>query len=175
MQDHNLPRCASPSGWTRSVPGPRSGPSPTPTTTLWPRRPTGSTRPSASTGLIPVVGRTSRTSNWRPCPGCTGSTNSGCTGTAATFRRRSTKQRSTLAKTPTRSDWNPIRRAAIRPRAIHRSVDPGLGRRAAVSPIHVAPAPAQRSRRRASRRCRAGPGRRACRTRVPAGSAGTSR
>jgi len=41
--------------------------------TRWRRRPTGSTRPSASTGPPPTAGTTSTSSSSPPCPGCTGS------------------------------------------------------------------------------------------------------
>ncbi|GAA0638211.1 hypothetical protein GCM10009547_48230 [Sporichthya brevicatena] len=74
-----------------------------PTTTRWPKRPTASTRPSAFTAPTAAAGTTSTSSNSRRCPGCTGSTRTASTGTAATCRRPNTKRRSTLAKTPTRS------------------------------------------------------------------------
>jgi hypothetical protein len=63
--------------------------------------PTGSTRPSASTGPTPPAGTMSTSSSSPPCHGCTGSTNSASTDTATTYHRRSSKQRSTLPTGPT--------------------------------------------------------------------------
>src|SRR5215213_1941624 len=94
--------CASRSASRRSAPAPASAPSPTPTTTPWPRRPTGSTRPSASTGPTRRGrGKTSRKSSSPPCRGCTGSTTSGSTVTAVTCHPPSSKQPSTLPNRPT--------------------------------------------------------------------------
>ena len=71
-------------------------------TTRWPRRPTVSTRPSASTAPTPTAGTTSTSSSSRPCPGCTGSTRDGCTGTATTSRQPNTRKRSPMpSKSPT--------------------------------------------------------------------------
>ena len=76
--------------------------SPTRSTTRWPRRPTGSTRPSASTAPTRQgPGRASRSSSSPPSPGCTGSTRTASTATAETSRPPSTRQRSTLPNRPT--------------------------------------------------------------------------
>ncbi len=62
MPGRSSPPCASPSASPRSEPAPRSGLSPTATTTRSPRPPTGCSRPSASTGPTPPAGTTSSTS-----------------------------------------------------------------------------------------------------------------
>ena len=99
-QPGSSPRCASPSASTRSALVPRSEPSPTPTTTPWQKQRTGSTRPSASTDPTPPAGMTSTSSNWKPSPGCTGSTPTASTATAATSRPQSSRQPTTLPNRP---------------------------------------------------------------------------
>ena len=95
------PACASPNVSTRLGPAPRSGPLPTHSTTLWRRRPTASTRPSASEDPTPQpCGTTSTSSNSRPCHGSTGSTPTDSTATVTTHPPQSSKQRSTLPNRP---------------------------------------------------------------------------
>jgi putative transposase len=60
------PRCGSVNDWPRSERSHRSAPSPIRTTTRWPRRPTGSTRPSWSTGPTRMGGTMSTNSSWPP-------------------------------------------------------------------------------------------------------------
>ena len=78
----NSRQFATASAWPRSGRCPRSAPSATPTTMLWPRRSTPSTRPSSSGGPDRGRGGPSRTWNSPPSGGSTGTTTSGCTATS---------------------------------------------------------------------------------------------
>ena len=113
-------RCASPNASTRSAPDPRSAPSPTATTTRWPRRPTGSTRPSASTGPTPRGHGTTSTSSSSPrCRGCTGSTSDRLHGHCDDVPPAEFEAAFYAAQQPDPDrGWKPIARASIRPRAV---------------------------------------------------------
>lgn len=77
---------------------PSIGTVPTASITPWRRRPTGSTRPSASTGPTRHgPGTTSTSSSSRRSRGCTGSTRTACTATATMSHPPSSKQPSTLS------------------------------------------------------------------------------
>jgi putative transposase len=78
----STPCCATPTGLPTSGRWPPSAASVTPSTTRWPKAWSGSTRTSASRSTARSAPSTS--SNWRPCPGSTGSTTTGCTPRSAT-------------------------------------------------------------------------------------------
>ena len=111
-------RCGSPNVSTRSAPAPRSAPSPTATTTRWPRRSTGSTRPSASTGPTPRLGRRRRARARDPVVGALVQR----APAPQPLRRRAPRRvRSSVLRCPTdrpRRGRKPIARASIRPRAV---------------------------------------------------------
>mgnify|MGYP001827375022 CR=1 FL=1 len=94
--DPSSPACVTPNASTRSVPHRRSGLSPTRTTTRWPRRSTGSTRPNWSTVPTRDAGTTSTSSNSKPSPGSTGTTTTGFTATVETSHPSNTRRPTTL-------------------------------------------------------------------------------
>ncbi len=91
---------ATPSTSTPPESSPRPGPSARPTTTLWPNRSAGSTRPSSSSPASP--GRASRTSRSPPPNGSTGSTKDARSSTATTSRPSRPSRLTTLTNRPQR-------------------------------------------------------------------------
>jgi putative transposase len=89
--DHGSSTCrsATPDGWPRRGRSPRLVPAATRTTTRWPRRSSGCTRPNWSAGVAP--GRASTRSSTPPWSGSTGSTTAGCWSRSATSRRPSSR------------------------------------------------------------------------------------
>lgn len=127
------PPCASPTAWRRSGRVLRSAPWPTRSIPPWPRRPTVSPRPSASTGPTPTAGTRPATSSSPRSRGWPGSTRSGSTVTAVTYRQRSSRRRSTLPRGRPVTGWNQGLKGSIGPRAVQSA---SVGTPAPAPPAH---------------------------------------